>query len=504
MDQLEAAPLRGTQAAREPFFSPDGHVLGFWADGQLKTISVTGGAALTLCAADNPYGATWGADGHIVFGQRAGILRVSADGGTPEVLIPMDSDDNERGHGPQMLPDGRTVLFTLRTTASWDESQIVTQSLETGERRVLIAGGSDARYVPTGHLVYALGDTLLAVPFDLARLAVTGGPVPVVDGVGRAPGQTGAAHASFSDSGSLVYAVAGVQLDRSLVWAYRDGREEAIAAEPRGYFYPRISPDGSQVALDVRDKERDIWIWDFARETLSRLTFDPNQDQYPTWTPDGRRVAFGSTRSGPADLFWKAADNTGAVDRLTESANAQNPTAFSPDGNRLVYWEADLQGGTDLGVRWMDGDGSSVPLLATEFNERNAEISPDGRWLAYQSDASGRYEIYVCPFPNVDDGLRQVSTDGGTEPLWARDGEELFYLDRGERLMAISLRLAPSLEFGTPEVVVEESYFNPVSPGRAYDVSPNGERFLMIKRGATELNPVLDWFEELKTLVPTN
>ncbi len=214
MDQLEAVPIRGTDIIPiipiipiSPFFSPDGQWVGFYAaGGTLRKVSVTGGAPVTLCEAGNPFGASWGADDTIVFGQgQAGILRVSANGGTPEVLIPMDSEKAERGHGPQMLPDGKTLLFTLATTGSWDESQIVTQSLETGERRVLIEGGSDARYVPTGHLVYAVGETLLAVPFDLARLTVTGGPVPVVEGVGRAAGQTGAAHASFSDFGSLAY-----------------------------------------------------------------------------------------------------------------------------------------------------------------------------------------------------------------------------------------------------------------------------------------------------------
>ena len=515
MDQMEATPIRGTDIApTSPFFSPDGQWVGFWANNNLWKVSVTGGAPVALCEAANPFGASWGADDTIVFGQGAGgILRVSANGGTPEVLIPMDSDKNEMGQGPQMLPDGKTVLFALSTTtvttlSSLDESQIVTQSLETGERRLLIEGGSDARYVPTGHLVYALGETLLAVPFDLARLTVTGGPVPVVEGVGRAF-NGGAAHASFSDSGSLVYVQGRADVNRNLVWVDRDGREEALSAEPRAYTYPRISPDGNQVALDVRDQEFDIWIWDFARETLRRLTFSPEGEVYPTWTPDGRRVAFMSDRDGGRNLFWKAADGTGTVERLTESENGKLPYFFSTDGEQLVYREDLPLRGNDLGVRSMDGDGSLEPLLVTEFNELNAEISPDGRWLAYQSDASGQYEIYVRPFPNVDQGLRQISRGGGTRPLWARDGSELFYLDAGSRLMAVSVRIDPSLDFGNPEVIFEESYPEfPGADGRNYDVSLNGERFLMLREteetGVQAIHVVLNWFDELKRLVPTN
>ncbi len=355
-----------------------------------------------------------------------------------------------------------------------------------------------------------MGGALRAVGFDVDRLEVTSDPIPVLDDVITKP--SGAAEFGISRDGSLVY-IAGAEtgLDRRLVWVDRDGREGVLAAEPRGYAYPRISPDGSQVALDVRDQEDDIWIWDFTRETLRRLTFDPSSDWYPVWTPDGRHVAFASAREGTQNLFRKAADGTGTVERLTESENIQNSYVFSPDGKQLVYRETPPQGGNDLGVHPLDGDGSFVPLLATEFNERNAEISPDGRWLAYQSDASGQFEIYVRPFPNVDEGLRQVSRAGGVKPLWARDGSELFYLDAGSsRLMAVSVRMDASPDFGNPEIVFEESY--PVAfQGRTYDVSPNGERFLMIKAGGAddetptpELILVLNWFEELKRLVPTN
>ena len=292
--------------------------------------------------------------------------------------------------------------------------------------------------------------------------------------------------------------------DRTLVWVDRDGREEALAAEPRAYRYPRISPDGGRVAFSVADQENDIWIWDFARETLTRLTFAPGWDSYPVWTTDGRQVAFTSDRDGTFNLYWKAADGTGAVERLTESENRQLPYAFTPDGKQLVFSEIDEQG-IDLGVFSLEG--SSEPLLATEFAERNAEISPDGRWLAYQSNASGQNEIYVRPFPNVEDGQWLISSGGGTRPLWAPDGRELFYLAPGPRLMAVGIQTEPSFAPGNAEVVFEGRYFGGLF-GRSYDISRNGERFLMIKESAgvdsTEFITVINWFEELKARVPTD
>jgi len=244
-----------------------------------------------------------------------------------------------------------------------------------------------------------------------------------------------------------------------------------------------------------------------ARETLSRLTFDSTNEQYPTWTPDGRRVAFASGSGPTRNLFWKAAGGTGTVERLTESENDQVPYSFSPDGKQLVYLEHHPQRGYDLAVLSL-GNVSSGPLLASELNGLNAEISPDGRWLAYQSNDSGQLEIYVRPFPNVDEGRWQISRAGGARPLWARDGSELFYFDPGWRLMVVSVRMDPNFDFGNPQIILEESYPPlPGALGRTYDVSPDGERFLMIKTGETgadTINVVLNWFEELKRLVPTN
>ncbi|TDI43758.1 MAG: serine/threonine-protein kinase [Acidobacteria bacterium] len=504
MDQIETTALRGTEGGRTPFFSPDGEWVAFWSQGTLKKIPIGGGAPVSLCDGQGRWGARWGADDTIVFGQRGvGILRVSADGGTPEVLVPVEAA-GEVIYGPQVLPGGNAVLFALGdTNSTWDEAQIVVHSLDNGETKVLVEGGRDARYLPSGHLVYVRDQTLFAAPFDVDRLEVRGGSVAVVEGVMGYRSNSGAAQFSVSDTGSLVYVSAGRLVNRALVWVDRDGREEALTAEPRMYAFPRISPDGSQVAIDVRDRELDIWIWHFSRETLTRLTFGPGVENHPTWTPDGRQVAFSPEQYG---IYRKSADGTGSVKQLTEEMRT-GPYAFSPDGDRLVISLRDPGGSWGIGV--LSQDGTVETLLSTEYNERNAELSPDGDFLAYESDESGRYEIYIRPFPNVEDGRWPVSSSGGTQALWSRDGQELFYLAPGGELMATRVRTEPSFTSGKAEVVFAEGiyYTNPLM--RTYDISPDGERFLMIKEvkpdGAswTELLLVQNWFEELERLVPT-
>ncbi|MBI4265076.1 MAG: PD40 domain-containing protein [Acidobacteria bacterium] len=519
MDQLGATPIRGVEGGRSPFFSADGQWIGFWQGGQLKKISITGGAPVVLCAADSPWGASWGADDVILFGQGPkGIMRVYGSGGTPEVLIA--ADEGQSVHGPVMLPGGRAVLFTLLAQGgNWDQAEIVVQSLDSGDRRVLVRGGRDARYVATGHLVYALETTLLAVPFDADALEVAGGPVPLVEDVANAAGITGAAHFALAADGTLVY-VGGVAAlaRRTPAWVDRQGREEAIKAPPRAYRYPRLSPDGTRVALDLRDEQQDVWIWHLAGETLTRLTLDPANEQYGVWASN-ERIVFGSPRAGSAtNLFMQSADGTGAAERLTESQRTQFPMAVSLDGSRLVFREDTGSGSTDLMMVSLDGERRPQPLVQTPFTEYNAEISPDGRWLAHESNESGRFEIYVRPFPNVNDRRWQVSTEGGTRPLWARSGRELFYITpAGDALMSMGIVSGPAFKVATPTKLLDtRAYYFPIgtgtgqgSPGRMYDVSPDGRRFLMLKAAAdsTDAPPasitvVQNWTEELKRRVP--
>ena len=512
LDQLGAIVLRslGSQAMG-PFVSADGKWVGFFddADDTLKKISILGGPPLTICQMDgNLRGASWGADDAIIFATQAtgsGLWRVPAAGGEPHSLTLPSAERGELGHQwPEILPGGEAVLFTIVMKGPIEKARIAVLNLETGKQKGILSGGSNPRYAITGHLVYGHKRTLRAVGFDGDRLEATTDPATVVEEVVTKP--QGGASFAISENGSLVYRLSG-SVRRTLVWVDRDGHEEPVDAEPRNYANPSVSPDETRVAFEVRDQEEDIWIWDFTRETLTRLTFDPASDFYPVWTPDGRHVVFSSRRAGPANLYWRAADGTGGAERLTEGSNNQYPHSFSPDGTRLVFVEnSPGEPGFDLRVLMFGGDRQTYPLLVSEFDEENGEISPDGRWFAYQSQQSGKYEIYIRPFPNVDAGRWQISTGGGTRPLWAPDGDELFYLTSSGELMTVPLQTSPTFSAGRPNLVLERQYPVGESAGPNYDIGADGQRFLMIKDDDSAQPPQLvlveNWFEELKALVP--
>jgi serine/threonine-protein kinase len=438
---------------------------------------------------------------------------VSAAGGDPTVLTKPDRERGEVDHlWPEFLPGGKAVLFTIiAVTGGLDNAQIAILDLETGTSKVLVRGGSHAHYVPTGHLVYGAGGTLRAVAFDLDRLDVAGTPVPVLEQVVSTT--AGAVDMAVAANGTMVYVPGrgGVGAARSLVWVDRMGREEPLPAPVRAYQYAHLSPDGTRVALDLRDQEEDIWIWDIARETLTRVTFDKGVDQYPVWSPDSRRLIFTSGRTGALNLFWQAADGTGAVEQLTEGPNPQAPYAITPDGSHLMFREDGQQ--HDLMLMPLQPPRRPQPLVQTMFGERNGEIAPDGRWLAYESNESGRDEIYVRPFPDVSGGRWQASTGGGRIPLWSRTGQELFYVSPDSVLMGVRMERGPepgpSWRSSTPARILQGQYFY-ADPGngRTFDIAPDGRRFLMIKQvGGNEAAPqrlvvVQNWFEELKRLVP--
>jgi Tol biopolymer transport system component len=534
--ELEARVIPGTEAGlNSPFFSPDGQTIGYFQEGSLKRIAVSGGTPVVIAPAENPFGVSWASDNAVFFGQSKGVMRVSANGGTPDLVV--QAREGEQLAEPQLLPDGDSVLFTATTETGegrWDRAQVVVQSLRTGERAVIWEGGSDARYVPTGHLIYAVGDALFAVAFDIDRLQVSGGPVSLVRGLTRVANQAGptaTANYAVSADGTLVYlegrnlGTQGAGLS-TLVWVTREGREEAVAAPPRAYFYARISPDGTRVALDVRDQQLDLWVWDLTRAMLTRLTFDPGEDEFPAWSPDGKRIAFSSSRGGGSaaitNLFWVAADGTGAVEQLAKGETRQLfPAFFSPDASRLVVVgaaQADTEN-DDIGIvsvaAGLSGGNAPTeirPLLNTRFGELNPSLSPDGRWIAYDSNESGQSEIYVRPFPEVDGGRWQVSTGGGVQPVWARSGRELFYRD-GNAIVAVPVQAGPSFAAGNPKTLFEGRYVLGGGGHRSYDVASDGQRFLMIKAapaaGSEDAQParfiiVENWFEELRRLVPTN
>jgi serine/threonine-protein kinase len=419
--------------------------------------------------------------------------------------------DASRGEGdhfwPEFLPGGRAVLFTItRATEGVENAEIAVLNLQSGTHKVLLRGGSHAHYVPTGHLVYGTGGEARAVRFDVARLEVIGTPVSVLDQVLTTP--AGTMDLVVAANGTMAYVAAGTAgASGSLVWVDRTGREEPLGAPVRPYSFPRVSPDGTRVAVDLRDQERDIFIWDFARRTLTRLTFDPSDDAYPVWTPDNLRVVFSSSRGGVMNLFWQAADGTGSAERLAESTSPQRPYGISRDGTQILLGEVSANG-FDLVLIPFQAPRRSLPVLHTTFNERNAEAAPDGRWIAYESNESGREEVYVRPFPNVEGGRWQVSIGGGRTPLWSRDGRELFYLSPANLLMGVLVEPGPSWRNSTPVQVLKTQYFETgVGSARTFDISPDGRRFLMIKPGGDDapksIVVVQNWHEELKQRVPT-
>jgi serine/threonine-protein kinase len=513
LSQLAAVRIEGLTSPAFPFFSADGAEIGFFEAGVLKRVRTTGGPAIAITPIQGtPYGGSWGSDDAIIFAtsDATGLMRVPAAGGQPtEITKPSETEDHAY---PQILPGERAVLFTIRHRARPSlDSKIGVIDLQSRLQKILVGPATQARYAPSGHIVFGFAGTLSGIGFDPAALTVQGSPVQLVDGV--VTKAAGPVNFAISSTGLLVYESGNsAGAERSLVWVDRQGREEMLPTPNRAYAYPRISPDGRRIALDIRDQENDIWIWDNARRGLTRFTFDPGVNRGIAWTPDGRRVAFSVERDATESVFWQAGDGTGSPERLTSYAGrSQVPISFSPDGTRLVFNEPSAPP-FDLYLLNLDADRKVTPLLKGPRSEHNAEISPDGRWLAYQSDESGSSEVYVRPFPNISDGRWPVSTDGGTRPAWARNGGELFYLKADGTMVAVPVKLGTGVDgfsAGIPQALFKGQYFMTVA-GRTYDVSADG-RFLMIKNATPaasasdpQLVVVLNWQEELKRLVPVN
>jgi eukaryotic-like serine/threonine-protein kinase len=510
------------ESTAAPSFSPDGQWIGYWSmtDSKMKKVSVNGGAPQTLCDTDpsaQVLDASWSDDDRIVYSQSGkGILSVSSLGGSPETLI---ANEKEMLFCPRLLPDGKNVIFTFGSVPY----QVAVQSINSNQRKVLLSAGDAARYLPTGHIVYALNYSLYAAPFNPNTLQV-GKSVQVVDGLFRA-GYQYMPQYSISSSGALLYipkAATAATPGRTLVWVDRHGKEEPIEAQLSLVSSLKISPDGTRVALSPEiDGNRDIWILDLAHNNAPRrLTFDKGYDSIPLWTRDGQRIAFSSNRNGNISVYWKAADGTGKDEPVAGSAVPGTeiyPLSWSRDGKTLVLMESfPIAGVSDFGIGAlaMEGDRKYRPLLKEKYHEFQPQISPNGRWMAYVSNESSQAQIYVRPFPEVDSGgLWQVSTGGGNSPLWSRDGQELFYRN-GSAAMAVAVKTEPSFEIvGTPQTLFRGAYIsqssrlvNATLQAYLWDVSPDGKRFLMMKEAGTaaskRINIVLNWFEELKQRVP--
>ena len=501
-------------AIEYPFFSPDGEWIGAFTTPRnttLTRVSVRGGAPTVIADIGVDawvHGGSWGSDDRIVFATTLGLHRVAAGGGKPELFVTPDPDQQELHFwAPEILPGGGTVLFTVIPRDPKAAPRVVALDLVSLERKTVLTEGAAARYAPTGHLVYVVRGRLQAVAFDAKALETRGDPQTVLDG------EVLGSNFELSDKGTLVYHPAvpaeGAEV---LVWVDRDGRQEQITAPAGSWIYPRISPDGKRVASDRWLKEgRDIYIWDLERQSLSRLTDDPSQDVFPHWSADGSRLFFSSNRSGAAfDLYSRAADGTGSDELVFESdLEKMLGGGLTPDGAQLVVMQSGSGGRFDIAAVDVEEPRLVRVLLATKASESSPSVSPDGRWVAYTSDDEGLVEVFVAPFPEMDQRRWQISSGGGDTPLWSAKGDEIFFRGPSGSMMAAQVTLTPTFAHGTGT----ELFSNPSNGdyqlgccGRSYDVSPIGRRFLMAKAPDRSrdrrLVVVTNWFEELQAKVP--
>ena len=525
LDQLRATQIPGTEGALNPFFSPDGKSIGFFAGGKLKKISVAGGPAVTLCDAPTGRGGSWGDDGMIVFAPSSSpgtvLHRVSSDGGTPAKLFDVAEGEASQ-RWPQVLPGGKAVIFTSpKVVGDFASSSIVAQTLPNGPRKVLIAPGYYARYVASGHLLFFRDRTLFAAPFDVDRLEMTGPAVPVVEDA-RSNANSGGAQFDVSTTGTLVYAAGDTLFDNSpMKWLDRAGTLSVLRSAPSNWSNPAFSPDGRSVAVDIHDgTQTDIWIYDWERDTLSRRTFDTADDARPVWSPDGTRIAFASRRGGSSafNLYWQRADGTGEAERLTTSTNGQWPTSFHPDGRTLAFLETSSgAASTDVMMLPIQGDeksgwkpGAPTAFLTASYIESSAMFSPDGRWVAYISNEGGRNDIFVRPYPGPG-GKYQLSSSNADDPTWSRTAPEFFFLNTADlRVMVMPYRIEGNTFVAGKPVPLHETRIagRPRSPSRDLDLHPDGKRFVVAaseRETAQRLDKVVfvfNFFDELRRIAP--
>jgi serine/threonine-protein kinase len=511
INRLDATPLPGSEGGFAPFFSPDGQWVGFFAEQKMRKVLRTGGAPVSIAdfsgiAGLTSVAASWDAQDTIFFTPDVtkGIWSVPAAGGTPTAVTTPAA--GESFHlWPQMLPGGKAILFSA--IGGGPDPRAYVQVLGTGERKLLVRGVG-TRYVPTGHLVFMQAGSLMAVPFDLSRLEVTGSPMSVVTGVTE-PFQIRTMVVGFdsvfgvSPAGTLAFVASDRPPRHALVWVDRSGREQPVGASGGTYAQPRVSPDGRHIAVVVRGDDRDdVWLYDLGRNTWDRFTAEGNSG-FPLWTRDGTRLAYNSDRTGSLDIAWKPLDGRGAGETLlrSDSASRSFPFSWSPDG---VLAFVHLRQGQDIWVA-TPGKDEPKPFRATSFVEGAPAFAPDGHAIAYIANETGRNEIYVQPFPGPGQRLT-ITSEGANEPVWPPNGRELFYRN-GDAMMAVEVSTSPTLKVGAPRLLFEKHYEPSLALYPNYSVTSDGQRFVMVKRidegqSPAQINVVINWFDELRALAP--
>jgi serine/threonine-protein kinase len=500
LSELEARPLAGTDDQGEVggvFFSPDGQWLAFYSPRyqELRKVPLAGGQPVRIAAVESYLGGSWGADDRIVFAQTGGVYAVPGAGGPATLLFAVDRQRGERALNPTTLPGDRDVLFTLVTSGANGSDRvtrsIVVQTPGTSERRVVIEGGRDARYVARSRrLVYDDSGTLMTASFDVARGRLNGSPLPVASSVAHHPVNDSANFAVARD-GSLVYQPVTFP-SKTLTWVDRDGRREPLGAPAQPYEYFRVSPDGTKVAAATRDQGEEIYVWDIASGSFTRVTFNPEYDGYMLWAPDSKRIVYQSVVGGQRTIARKAIDGTGSTERLfAGGTDLVPPNSITADGTELIFRRITPGALSELWSLPLDRAAAPKPLLAMEHDQQmNGEVSPDGRWLAYQSNESGRFEIYLRPFPDVDGGRWQVSSGGGFQPAWSRNGRALLYLI-GSRLVEVEVSGGATPVIGAVHVTLASIGDAPYDrSGRTYDVAPDGR--LLVSESAPASAPTFD------------
>jgi serine/threonine-protein kinase len=475
--------------------------------------ALSGGAAVKLADYDSFHAGDWSGDGWIYWTATypGGIVRIRDSGGVTEPVTELNAEEGERSHRfTRLLPGGQALIYTVAFEGieSYDAARIDLWDMGTRQRKTLISGGTSPLWSPSGHIIYARSGKLFAVPFDLDRLEVTGTPFEVLDGVMMSR-NTGAAQFTLSERGDLAYVPGGIEGgNRTLVWVDRSGKAEPLPLKPASYLYPRLSPDGRSLAVEIEGPNHDFYFYDFARQVLSKVTTD-GLSHDPVWAPDGKGLAYRSWRSGGMTMWWMNADRSGDPKRLHPTGARQSPVAFSPDGKFLAFDQKDPETQDDAWILPVADTGESQAVARTRFAEGSAKFSPDGRWIAYSSTESGRPEIYVQPFPRLGPKV-QISNEGGIDPVWRRDGGELYYR-ASNKMMAVSVDTrGPELRASAPSLLWEGSY----SPGSGascgmpgptssnYDVAADG-RFLMVRDDSTggvsnRIVVVLNFAEEVR------